>query len=344
MKTHKNKADIKVGVVGYGGAFNMGRQHLQQMQSTGMVPTAVAEVDPSRLAVATADFPGIETYSTVTEMLKNSDVDLVVIITPHNTHALLAIECLKAGRHVVCEKPLAITTSEVDAMIQAAKKSGVMLSTYHNRHWDGRILHAVDLIKKRGTIGEVVRIECHMGGYSKPGDWWRTSRTISGGILYDWGVHLLEYSLQLIDADVKEVSGFAHEGFWAPQTSWKNDANEDEGFLVVRFAGSQWLTLGVTHIDSKGKDGWVEVTGTKGSLVIDGGHSTLYQHIKGNTITTKMSHPKDDGIRYYKNVADHLTGKADLIITAEWSRRPIHILDLAARSAKAGKALPAKYA
>jgi len=232
----------------------------------------------------------------------------------------------------------------VDAMIQAAKKSGVMLSTYHNRHWDGRIRHAVDLVKKRGVIGEVVRIECHMGGYLKPGDWWRTSRTISGGILYDWGVHLLEYSLQLIDADVKEVSGFAHEGFWAPKTRWKDDANEDEGFLVVRFKGSQWLTLAITQLDSKGKDGWMEITGTKGSLVIDGSHSTLYQHLKGRSVTTKMSHPSDEGIRYYENVADYLTGKAELIITAGWSRRPIHILDLAARSARAGKALPAKYA
>lgn len=344
MKTHKNAGAVKVGVVGYGGAFNMGRQHLQQMQSTGMVPVAVAEVDPSRLAVATEDFPGIKTYTSVTTMLSDSDVDLVVIITPHNTHASLAIECLKAGRHVVCEKPLAITTSEVDTMIQAAKKSGAMLSTYHNRHWDGRIRHAVDLVKTRRIIGEVVRIECHMGGYSKPGDWWRTSRSISGGILYDWGVHLLEYSLQLIEADVKEVSGFAHEGFWAPKTRWKDDTNEDEGFLVVRFKGSQWLTLGITHLDSKGKDGWMEITGTKGSLVIDANHSTLYQHLKGRSVTTKMSHPADEGIQYYENIADYLTGKADLIITAEWSRRPIHILDLAARSARAGKALPAKYA
>ena len=50
------------------------------------------------------------------------------------------------------------------------------------------------------------------GGYSQPGNWWRSSNTISGGILYDWGVHLLEYSMQLIDSPVTEVSGFAHRG------------------------------------------------------------------------------------------------------------------------------------
>lgn len=343
MKLYKKASAIKVGVVGYGGAFNMGRHHLREMQSAGMVPVAVAEVDPDRLAIARTDFPEIETYSSVTEMLKSSSVDLVVIITPHNTHAPLSIECLRAGRHVVCEKPLAITTEEVNAMMAAATKSGVVLSTYHNRHWDGRILQAVDMIKKQKCIGDIVRIECHMGSYAQPGDWWRTSRSISGGILYDWGVHLLEYSLQLIEAPICEVSGFAHEGFWAPKTSWKADANEDEGFVVVRFEGNQWLTLTITQIDSKPKAGMLEITGTKGTYLIDFPHSTLVQHANGRVTTTQIPNPGDEGFRYYKNIASHLTGKSKLVITPEWSRRPIHILDLAAKSAKAGKALRTKY-
>lgn len=343
MKKYAKAKEIKVGVVGYGGAFNMGRQHLKQMQAAGMTPVAVAEVDASRLAVATQDFPGIQTYSRVSDMLRKSDVELVVIITPHNTHASLALQCLKAGRHVVCEKPLAITTAEVDAMIAAAKKSRVMLSTYHNRHWDGRILQAVDLIKKKKVIGDIIRIECHMGGYGKPRDWWRSSRSISGGILYDWGVHLLEYSLQLIESPITEVGGFAHQGFWGPQIPWGKDAIEDEGFATVRFKSGQWLTLAITQIDAKGKEGWVEITGTKGTYLIDGGHSKIYQNEDGRAITTQLPNPPDEGARYYKNVAAHLVKGQKLVITGEWSRRPIHILDLAVQSAQKGKSLPAKY-
>jgi predicted dehydrogenase len=343
MKTYRKPSQIKVGVVGYGGAFHMGRQHLMQMRAAGMTPLAVAEPDASRLEAAVADFPGIETYPGLTEMLRHSAVDLVVIITPHNTHAPLALQCLKAGRHVVCEKPLAITTAEVDAMIRAANKAGVMLSTYHNRHWDGRILQAVELVRKQKLIGEVVRIQCHMGGYTAPGDWWRGSRSISGGILYDWGVHLLEYSLQLIDSPVSEVAGFAHCGFWAPQTAWKNDTIEDEGFAVVRFKSGQWLTLTITHIDSNSPPGMLEITGTQGSLVLDLLHSTLHQHQDGKQIITRLPHPPDEGERYHQNVCDHLVKGRPLVITAEWSRRPIHILDLAARSAAAGRALPATY-
>ncbi len=343
MPHYTKASDIKVGVVGYGGAFNMGRQHLNQMKDAGMTPTAVTEIDSARLMAADIDFPGIETYSTVDQMLKKSSVDLVVIITPHNTHAPLALKCLKAGRHVVCEKPLAITTAEVNAMIAAAKKSGAMLSTYHNRHWDGRILEAARQIKKDKVIGSIVRIECHMGGYAKPGDWWRTSRQISGGVLYDWGVHLLEYSLQLIDADVTEVSGFSHHGHWAPQTPWKADTNEDEGYVVVRFKSGQWLTLTISNIDSKPKDGWLEITGTKGTYLMDGDIAKIFTHADGRVTTTQFRNPKDEGQKYYDNIRDHLVKGKPLVITAEWSRRPIHILDLATQSAKLGKSLAAQF-
>jgi predicted dehydrogenase len=342
--THYSKAsEIKVGVVGYGGAFNMGQVHLNQMKAAGMTPTAVAEVDPSRLMVAKVDFPGIETYSTVDEMLKKSSVDLVVIITPHNTHAPLALKCLKAGRHVVCEKPLAITTAEVDAMIAAAKKSGVVLSTYHNRHWDGCIVEAVRQIKKNKVIGDIVRIECHIGGYGKPGDWWRSSRRISGGILYDWGVHLLEYALQLIDADITEVTGFSHHGHWAPHTAWKNDTNEDEASVVVRFKSKQWLTLTISNIDSKQKEGWLEITGTKGTYLLEGDFAKIFTHADGHITTTRFSNPQNDWQKYYDNVRDHLVKGKPLVITAEWSRRPIHILDLGVRSAMLGRSLPARH-
>jgi len=343
MPHYTKASEIKVGVVGYGGSFNMGLSHLNQMKAAGMTPAAVAEVDPIRLKAAETDYPGIETYSTLEAMLRKSSVGLIVLITPHNTHAPLALKCLKAGRHVVCEKPLAITTAEVNAMIAAAKKSGVMLSTYHNRHWDGRILEAVRQIRKNKVIGGVVRIECHMGGYGNPGNWWRSSRPISGGILYDWGVHLLEYALQLIDADIGEVTGFSHHGHWAPHTVWKADANEDEGHVLVRFKSGQWLTLTISNLDSKPKEGWVEITGTLGTYLIDGEFSRIYSHADGKITTTQFRNPPDEWQKYYENVRDHLVKEKALVITPEWSRRPIHILDLAARSAKLGKSLPAQH-
>jgi len=343
VKRFKKASDIKVGVIGYGGAFNMGRSHLNQMMQAGMTPVAVAEIDESRLAVAAEEFPGIETYTSVAKMLKKSDVNLITIITPHNTHANLALQCLNAGKSVCCEKPLAITTAECDKMIAAAKKNKVLLSTYHNRHWDGCIMEAVHQIKKKGVIGDIVRIEAHMGRYGKPGDWWRTSKKISGGILYDWGVHLLEYSLQLIDADIVEVMGLAKTGHWAAKTAWKDDTNEDEGFAVVRFANGAWLTLSMTSLDANAKKGQLEITGTKGTFIFEGGTYELIQPKGGKTIVTKGANRDSEGWRFYQNIADHLVKGEELVITAEWARRPIHILDLACQSVKKNSALKATY-
>ena len=344
MGKFKNASDIRVGVVGYGGAFKMGPHHLGEMKRAGMTPMAVADPDKARLKAAQEDWPGIQTFTSLPAMLAGCDVNLVTIITPHNTHADLAVQALKAGRHVVCEKPLAITTAECDAMIAAAKKNGLVVSTYHNRHWDGTILQAMKDIGG-GMIGEVFRVEAHMGGYYKPGDWWRGSKSISGGIMYDWGVHLLEYSLQVLGpkARIGEVSGFAHKGFWASQTKWKSDCVEDEGFAVVRFKDGQYLTLLMTGIDSNPKRGWVEFTGTKGSYVMDWQYNECITRLYDTWTTTRIQNPPSEGWKFYQNIADHLVKGEKLVITGQWARRPIHILDLANQSVILGKPMKAKY-
>lgn len=335
---------IKVGVIGYGGAFNMGRAHLTQMKDAGMTPVCACDTDEKRLETAREDFPGLETYTSVENMLAKSDVNLVSIITPHNTHADIALQCLRAGCHVVCEKPLAITTEECDSMIAEAQSRDLVLSTFHNRHWDGCILRAAERIRA-GAIGDVVRIEAHMGRHGQPGDWWRSSRSISGGILYDWGVHLLEYSLQLLaDAKLIEVSGFAKQGVWADKTAWKDDTNEDEGYAVARFDTGQWLTLCVTTLDMNPKPDQLEITGTAGTYKFSGGNWTEITMEDGAKVTREGANPPSEGGKFYQNIADHLCKGTDLVITPEYSRRPIHILDLAGRSAAAGRTISATYA
>jgi len=342
VRRYRKASDIKAAAIGYGGTCNMGRLHMNQMRDAGMTPVAVVDVDKERLRLASEDFPGIETYPSVTAMLKKCDVDLAAVITPHNTHAKIALQCLRAGCHVVCEKPFAVTTRECDAMIAAAKRSKVMVTAYHNRHWDGCILEAVRQIKS-GVIGDVVRIEAHTGGYGKPGEWWRSSKSISGGVLYDSGVHYLEYALQIADSDLVEIAGFAKSGYWAPKTVWKDDTNEDEAFAMARFASGVQATLTVSHIDHNPKRGVLEITGTEGTYIFD--HSTweVIGRDGGATTVTKRANPDSEWERFYQNVADHLAKGKDLIITPEWARRPIHILDLANRSAKAGRTMPAKY-
>ena len=343
MNRFKKASDIRVGVIGYGGAFNMGKRHLEDMRKAGMTPTAVTEVDPARVQVAQRDFPGIEGYDSVAKMLKRSGVHLLAIITPHNTHAKLALQCLRAGRGVVTEKPFAITTAECDAMIREARTRKLVLSTYHNRHWDGCVLEAMRRIHKEKVIGEVYRIDAHTGGYGQPGDWWRSSKTVSGGILYDWGVHLLEYSLQIIDSEIVEVSAYAKRGFWAGKTVWKKDTNEDAASAVVRFRSGAWLTLTVSSLEANPRPGMLEISGTLGSYVFDGGTYEIIHQRGDQKVVTRGRNTPSQWERYYQNIADHLTKGEKLVITPEWARRPIHILDLADQSVRKGAAVRARY-
>ena len=343
MARFKRPEDIKVGVIGYGPSFGMGPTHLNDMKKAKMSPLAVCDSDGARLEAAQNDFPGIETYETVDKMLKESDVNLMTIITPHNSHAPLALKCLKAGRHVVCEKPLAITTADCDKMIAEAEKQDLVLTTYHNRYWDGSILRALKIIKE-GKIGEVVRIDAHMGNWGNPGDWWRSSKTISGGILYDWGIHLIEYMLQITNSQVIEITGFSKRGFWADKTKWKEDTLEDEGFGIMRFENGIWGTLRITQIDSNPRHSMIEITGTKGTYGWDYDNFFLITPNEyGEKITHTGRHPEVEWWRYYQNIADHLTKGTKLVITPQWSRRPIHFIELMCKSAEKGMSMKPKY-
>jgi predicted dehydrogenase len=337
---------IKVAVVGYGPSFNMGRQHLTQMRDAGMTPVAVCDTDPVRLKAAEEEFPGIATYSTVDALLQDGDADLITVITPHDSHTAVALQCLNAGKHVVIEKPMTITTQQCDSLIAAANAHGVVLSTYHNRHWDGHLLEALQHISA-GEIGDVFRIECHMGAYDQPSTWWRSQRSVSGGILYDWGVHLLEYSLQILaPASMTEVSGYAKAGFWADSLPFPNDANEDEGHLTVRFDDGRWLSLNISSIDAhnKGDRGILEITGTKGTYLMYFDKWVIRTKTDGVLTIREGKNQAGQTEKFYQNIEAAISGREALVITPEWARRPVHILDLAVQSASSGTSLPVKYA
>jgi scyllo-inositol 2-dehydrogenase (NADP+) len=342
MAYFDDPSQIRVGIIGYSPAFHMGRAHMTEAQRAGMTPVAVADLNPDHLAAAQDDFPGITTYTDGQELIRDPEVNLVVLIIPHNMHAEFAISCLDNGKHVVSEKPLAITTQECDDMIEAAERNDLMVTTYHNRHWDGCILEALERIGT-GAIGDIVRIEAHMGGYKKPGEWWRSSKSISGGVLYDWGVHLLEYSLQLLDDEIAEVMGISWNGFWAKESVWERDTNEDEASAFVRMKSGSFVNLRISSIDATPRPGQLEIFGTRGVYIMDQGTWKIVRQEGDEQVVTEGENREHERWRFYQNVCDHLVKGEKLIISAQWARRPIHILDLAGRSSQAGRALEATY-
>jgi predicted dehydrogenase len=325
---------IKVGTIGYGGAFNMGKHHINDLcKNEGFQPAAVCDLDPERVKIASTDFPGIETYTDVDTMLRKSDVELLVIILPHNVHAKVAIQCLSAGRHVVVEKPFAITVKECDDMIAMAKKKKVLLSTYHNRHWDSNIL---TIMKHLPKIGRPFRWESSAVNYNEPREWWRSYKEVSGGIIYDWGAHFVEWMLQVMDYEMLEINGYM------VKEVWKKFTNEDEMEAVVRFKGNAVASHTASDITTQGKD-QIRIVGTKGAIVATHGSVDVYTKEKTGRVKTSVPMEPARNADYYKNVHDHFFKGQKLIITPEWARRVIQVLDYAGVSARKGTGVKPKY-
>jgi predicted dehydrogenase len=263
-------------------------------------------------------------------MMKMKDLDLVVNILPHNLHAPTTLQCLEAGKHVVLEKPFCITVEEANAMINKAREKKLMLSLFHNRRWDGDYLTIRDLLN-RGLIGEVFHIECGQAGYGHPGFWWRSDKAISGGVMYDWGAHFLDWILNLNPATITQVTGNFQKRVWNAVT------NEDFGQAYIRFENGVTADYITSTISASGRPKW-RINGTKGSIESNWGDITLVSFVNGirQESVVKVTLPGYGSTEYYRNVADHLLLGEELSVKPEQARRVIGVIDAAQRSSKQG--------
>src|SRR5699024_4915381 len=144
------------------------------------------------------------------------------IATPNDSHKDLSIKALQAGKHVVCEKPVTMNTQEFDEIIEVAREENKVFMVHQNRRWDPDFLLVRDLFEKR-IVGDIFQIESRVHGANGiPGDW-RHTKEQGGGMLLDWGVHLLDQLLWLIDSPIVDVK---------VDMSYILGNEVDDGFLV----------------------------------------------------------------------------------------------------------------
>lgn len=189
-------------VIGYGG---MGSYHAKGLikEKDGVKVVGVYDIDQKRLDLAKEE--GFKVYTQLENVLEDESVEAVLIATPNDSHKELSIAALKAGKHVVCEKPVMMNTKEFEEVIAVAKLEGKVFMVHQNRRWDNDFLIIRDLYQKQ-SIGELFQIESRVQGANGiPGDW-RHLKQHGGGMLLDWGVHLLDQMLYMVDSPVKKVA------------------------------------------------------------------------------------------------------------------------------------------
>ncbi len=344
---------LGVGLLGY--SPHVGKNHGVGIAATpGLDFNAVCDANPEMLKQARSDFPLAKTYDSAEVFMKDPDLDLVVICTPPNTHARLSMEMMAAGKHVLCEKPLALTHRDAMAMREMAENQKVHLSCHQNRRWDVDYL-AIKQAIANGLLGELFYLETFVGGFSHPCGYWHSHEEISGGTAYDWGAHYLDWIVSLIPGRVNTVIGTRHKRVWHDVT------NADQERIQIRFDGGQEAEFLHSDIAGAPKPKWY-LLGTRGAIV---GHwrkvtqyeidplvyfhehdipptemipeLVLHQHRRsGQIITRQLDLPRRQHHAIYGNLADHLLLGEPIMAPLEDSVRVVAILEAAARSAANG--------
>jgi predicted dehydrogenase len=157
----------------------------------------------------------IYNYHNFDSIASNKSVDAVYVALPNSMHAEYTIRAAKAGKHVLCEKPMAISVAECEAMIAACKAAGVKLMIAYRCHYEPTNLRAIELIRS-GAIGEVQAIESSYGFNIQPGEWRTDKKMAGGGPLFDVGIYSLNATRYLTGEEPEKFAAFAsvidHDG------------------------------------------------------------------------------------------------------------------------------------
>ena len=211
-------------LIGYGG---MGHWHVDKLKTIDEINICgIYDILPERREEAEAN--GLHAYESLEALLADEKIELVTIATPNDFHRPIAIQAMAAGKNVISEKPVTLSSLDLQAMIDASRKYGKIFSVHQNRRWDEDFL-VMKRIYDENMLGRVFNIESRVhGSRGVPGDW-RNTKLQGGGMILDWGVHMLDQLLQLVDEPI--VSTFC-------TVSHVTNDEVDDGFKAIITFGS----------------------------------------------------------------------------------------------------------
>jgi len=253
---------VKVGLIGAG---LQARRRARTLNGAELAMIAAANWDEAKLL---ADEVGCEATANWEEVVERADVEVVIVCTPPHLHAPISIAAMRAGKHVLCEKPLARVPEEAEEIVDVARETKMKLKCGFNLRHHRAIRQAREWLEQ-GAIGDLGFIRCRYGICGRPGyeKDWRADREIAGGgQLMDQGMHVLDLSRWFM-GEFREAFGFLSTQFWniAPL--------EDNAFVLLRTEGGQIASIHASWTQWKnlfsfelfGQDGYILVEGLGGS-------------------------------------------------------------------------------
>lgn len=336
---------IRVGLIGFGMAGRV--FHAPLLSSVdGLELAAVLERTSNQAAER---YPGITVHRSLEAMLADASLGLFVVAAPNGAHFPLAKQILLAGRNVVVDKPMTMTSAEAAELIGLAKKRNAFLVPFHNRRWDSDFL-AIQNVMHDGLLGRLVAFESRMDRWRPlplTERLWKESADAGGGTLHDLGPHLADQALVLFGKP---------EAVGAEVVREKDGPGVNDSFTIrLRYPGIA-VTLGANGLSLPSAPRF-RLRGTKGSYWKSGvdpqeaalnkitriddpawgqepaaNWGILHTGIEGGSVSRPVPAPPGDYRLFYAGIRDALLGKALPPVAAIDGWRVARLLEYAAQS------------
>ncbi len=350
-------ADVGVGVIGFGLATRV--FHAPFMSAVpGLKLVGIVERKADEAAKA---YPHVKTLRSVSDLLAEPELGVVVVATPNETHFALAKQALEAGKHVVIDKPFAATSAEAAELIDVAERKGVLAMPFHNRRWDGDFV-TVKKILESGALGRLVTFESHFDRYRpilREGTW-KEAQGASNGLLMDLGPHLVDQAVALFglpktvtasvrtDRDNTQIEdafdiALGYDGLLVWCRSSMLACDNSPRFLLHGTGGSfrkhgldpqEPAILAGAKVPRVGEPGeWLEEdeamwgTLTVAPVLAD----------PGTLVKTQVKTELGDYRHFYANVRDAVNGEAQLAVPSAAGFEAVRLLELARVSSREGR-------
>ena len=317
----------------------------------------ICDIDPVRQEWAKSE--GWHVYPTLDDVLADPNVDIVLIAVPNHLHAEIAIKAMRAGKHVLCEKPVTPTSAELEEILKVSKETGKVFYPRQNRRWDPDFLLMKKIYDER-PLGKPLSIENRIGGGGASAPFgWRSFKKYGGGMMLDWGVHLIDRILQMNTSKIKQI--FC-------QVININGTDVDEGFnltLVFEDGFIAYIESGAGHYDSpvpawrlnceKGIAEAEAMTGEGAKTItaaprgdfgathnalptrkptVMRGEGKSWGFPRGGGIETPLERLVFDRNSLYRNLVACIEGDEEQIVTGEQALRVLRVMEAALHSAE----------
>lgn len=350
---------INIGIIGHG---FMGHEHETMLtQLEGYRVIGFADRDPACLEDVK---PGLKRYENSDALIQDPEVQVVLIAANNNQHQDLVIRAAKAGKDIICEKPVAMSLSQLDEMEAACKEQGVKFTVHHQRRFDPDFRTAKNVYDS-GTLGNVYTIKSSLYGFNGNMHDWHVHISEGGGMLYDWGVHLLDQILWM-------MPGVKLNSVFADIRNVINEEVDDYFKILMKFENGVMaeVELGTYYLTDKMHDKWFErhwfIGGDQGSAYVDGFEpegkivrtNGLLRNVSGQrTMTaagpTRSFGPPPEGkifteelpiahtshADYFENYKRAYAGEEEFLVKIPETRRVLRLMDAVRESGRTGKSI-----